>query len=894
MNLKKVLFIIFVIFFIPCFAQISQSEAIGILKQSVLNNYWSEKEIFVSSEIVPKATTIQIKDSFVISPSFSSWFFFIDDYPLTDWFHPCRYVFVSVVDGNCVIQSQTSPPSNFSNLIVVNRINYPIQINPNSFYNISNSKSPTCPMSDNYAVIISGGYDSVNNWPRYWHNCSAIYQTLVSVYNYDRNKIFVLMSDGTNPANDFNIGTIDDTNCASFPLDLDGDGTDDVNYSATKANITRVFDSISRKIKHNEGVFVFITDHGGIGSTICLWDGTKMTKNEFQLELNKLSLAKNVILFGAQCYGGGYTTLKRHNIVVSSSCSSTEYSWSRSRSLANSNYGEFCYHWVSAVAGQTPDNSTPINADFNADGHVSIEEAFQYARNNDAWANTLPTSEFHETPQYYSNKPSLGASMDLNGVFDHSCFGIDLYTRDNLMDNGNEPLRDTIDGISDSPDIWLRNYQDGITIHQTAIRGTNYLYVRIHNAGTDTSYSTDSIRLLYSPVFSTIHNFNPANWSELLVASLPRIAAGRDTILCFPVYFSLPTSISYMNHVLYSRINSPFDPLHTSETNLYGFNVIHNNNISLKKVKVTNYLLSPNIFGLDANFMTNAISPDNPYSDFRLNFNVNDLNILNEAEVTIVFPEDLMIDWTPSSESLRQITANTYLVTGETVELTDVPETDITLRYNFLTRRDEPYVIYKNNITQYVRSGESEEIIGGLTIQVEKPERSAESRFHANAGNDTAILIGTNATLHATQINENATYRWYDKERNFKYEGLNFTVTPTETSEYILEVTAESYGYRDLDTMKVNVVPGCIRSITPNPVSDNWVTVSYEYASTVTSAHLYIYNTGTTTLVGNYDLSNLDNVGSLDVEVTNYPTGSYTVVLACDNAVCHSKVLIRQ
>lgn len=92
MNLKKVLFIIFVIFFIPCFAQISQSEAIGILKQSVLNNYWSEKEIFVSSEIVPKATTIQIKDSFVISPSFSSWFFFIDDYPLTDWFHPCRTV----------------------------------------------------------------------------------------------------------------------------------------------------------------------------------------------------------------------------------------------------------------------------------------------------------------------------------------------------------------------------------------------------------------------------------------------------------------------------------------------------------------------------------------------------------------------------------------------------------------------------------------------------------------------------------------------------------------------------------------------------------------------------------------------------------------------------------
>ena len=38
----------------------------------------------------------------------------------------------------------------------------------------------------------------------------------------------------------------------------------------------------------------------------------------------------------------------------------------------------------------------------------------------------------------------------------------------------------------------------------------------------------------------------------------------------------------------------------------------------------------------------------------------------------------------------------------------------------------------------------------------------------------------------------------------------------------------------------------------------------------------------------------MDNVSSLDIEVTNYPTGSYTVVLVCNNTVCHSKVIIRQ
>ncbi|MBR4199339.1 MAG: S8 family serine peptidase [Bacteroidales bacterium] len=475
-------------------------------------------------------------------------------------------------------------------------------------------------------------------------------------------------------------------------------------------------------------------------------------------------------------------------------------------------------------------------------------------------------------------------------------FHYNLYTRDNPSDDGSEPV-DPIDGITNSPDIWLRNYQDGDTIHQLMLNGTNYLYATIHNLdngiSTDTSWINDSIRFFVKRTSLDWRTWRPDSWTELAVAPLPRIAPGSDTTICIPVNNN-GLIVMNTNYALYSRIESPFDTLKVSEITVVGRNVEDNNNISFKNVYITNYYISSNHAALDAFLTINAISPNNPYSGFRLNFNVNDLNILNEAEVTIVFPEDLMTDWTPSSESLKQITANTYLVIGETVELTDIPETEVTLRYNFLTRRNEPEEIYKSHVTQFVGSGEDEEIIGGLTIQIEKPERATEDRFTANAGNDTAVLLNTTATLHATQINENATYRWYDKQRNFLYEGVNYSATPTQTSEYILEVTAESDGYRDLDTVKVTVVPGCIRSITPNPVSDNWITVSYEYATTVTSAQLLIYNTATTTLVGNYDLSNLGNASSLDIEVTTYPTGSYTVVLVCDNAVCHSKVLIRQ
>lgn len=87
------------------------------------------------------------------------------------------------------------------------------------------------------------------------------------------------------------------------------------------------------------------------------------------------------------------------------------------------------------------------------------------------------------------------------------------------------------------------------------------------------------------------------------------------------------------------------------------------------------------------------------------------------------------------------------------------------------------------------------------------------------------------------------------------------------------------------------MVPGCIRSITPNPVTDNWTMVSYEFVPTVSTAQLLIYNTATAILVDSYN--NLSGT-SLDINVSNYSDGSYSVVLMCDGIAVDSKVLIKQ
>ncbi|GHU68772.1 hypothetical protein FACS189413_06430 [Bacteroidia bacterium] len=111
-----------------------------------------------------------------------------------------------------------------------------------------------------YAVIINGGYDRYNNHERYWNDCAAIYSALIKEYGYDKSHIYVLMSDGTNSATDRHRinGTYD-----SSPLDLDGGGVADIQYAATKANITIVFNTLSNIMTSSDNLFIYTMDHGG-------------------------------------------------------------------------------------------------------------------------------------------------------------------------------------------------------------------------------------------------------------------------------------------------------------------------------------------------------------------------------------------------------------------------------------------------------------------------------------------------------------------------------------------------------------------------------------------------------------------------------------------------------
>ncbi|MBR5029331.1 MAG: S8 family serine peptidase, partial [Bacteroidales bacterium] len=289
----------------------------------------------------------------------------------------------------------------------------------------------------------------------------------------------------------------------------------------------------------------------------------------------------------------------------------------------------------------------------------------------------------------------INAHAAVNAALDY-----DLYTKDNENDDGSEPSNITDYGLN-SPDIWVRNAKDGGTSHQIALMGdTNYVYVRVHNRNDVPSLQSDSIKLFAKwnvitsqPILD--YTFWPNYWRKIAVASIPSIQSHKDTVICLHVMFD-----NLINrYTLLSRIESLWDPLNATETQNTIYNLRFNNNISIKSVSAARFFtrnLQPGYY-MDA-----TVSVESSSNPFRIKIGTvgegTGANILDEAEVTLILSDNLASYWQNNDVSptgLKQMSDNTYMVENENVTLDNfsVPEgydADLTLKYNFLTRKNTP------------------------------------------------------------------------------------------------------------------------------------------------------------------------------------------------------------
>ena len=366
-------------------------EQLSIEKDEVLIYVWGP---------VDKGERIFGTKEYIMDVPEKGFIIYIDPYPRANLFHPVHYIFLSENKEEFIVKDAISPPINFDDYqrieTAIGELLYSLQ---NRRAPISEEKIPMTSSRDSrWAVLMNGGYGAGSNHVRYWNDLSNIYIALVEVYGYPDENIIVLCSDGLDPAPDQSNGQNSDP-------DLDGDGDDDIMYSCVLSNVDMVFEELADNLTGGSELFIFHTDHGssngGWNTLFNLWNMEELTDAHFATLLDALPDCEIVCTF-EPCYSGGFlddVVVPPGPRVASSACRHDELSWAMSNLL----YDEYVFHWTAAVKGEDAFGE-PVDADYNEDGMITMDEAFEYAEAHDVQP---------EEPQYGDYPEGIGETISL-------------------------------------------------------------------------------------------------------------------------------------------------------------------------------------------------------------------------------------------------------------------------------------------------------------------------------------------------------------------------------------------------------------------------------------------------------------------------------------------------
>lgn len=392
--------------------KISKWDALEIVEP--ITSKYPDRWVNVSNEVVPAGTMIEYstygvpetKESAVYfkSPDFNSWLLVVGPDMAINGRQQQLHLFVDIKSGEVeskLIEGQAVAIWDTSRDVY-------LENDSRTTLMVKGTPNPTRTSPNKWAVIISGGIDMYNNYFRFWNDCKLAYTTLTQYLDYPSNHIFCLVSDGTNPAEDRRIGN---GQYDSSPLDFDNDGYADINYSATKSNISTVFTTLGNLVSDGDEVVLFVADHGDRNnntSYICLWGEEKMSPTELLCEILKLGTGVSLDIVMGQCYSGGFIpTLVGESTTIVTSAGASETS-AGSPFVGTDEYDYFLEHWMKAIRNINPAIS---GTNSNGDGYLSSLEIFKYAKDR-----TLNESLVTGTPLINSNGPDVFSwGHDLEG-----------------------------------------------------------------------------------------------------------------------------------------------------------------------------------------------------------------------------------------------------------------------------------------------------------------------------------------------------------------------------------------------------------------------------------------------------------------------------------------------
>lgn len=403
--MKKIILIClgFLLYSMGSMAAVTQSTAMKKAYDYVKSTLPSEY-VFMYNPTKTKTILLSCNSKKVLSED--CWVFFLDESPTANWGHKCRYIYVSVANGNVKSSVAYMPPANLSewkkssytkslkagDSNATNSIMNYVDENGLVLPNLYSSLTPGVrAMKDKkgstYVVIISGGINKNCNHRRYWNDCSIQYQILRRLYNIPRKNIFVYMSDGKSEERDLHLGTnnenLEDKYFISSPLDLDGDRNDDVNGGANHDDLTACFNSLKTKLTENDHLYIFTTDHGncdasGVGNGLCLWNNKVLSPSQLANMLKGIKAPIGIVM--EQCFSGCFIhplAQLGQKITIATAAHRKQESHG---GADHRYYNIFAYRWACAIAGYDFINKKSVNTDSDKDGEITMLEAFDYAK----------------------------------------------------------------------------------------------------------------------------------------------------------------------------------------------------------------------------------------------------------------------------------------------------------------------------------------------------------------------------------------------------------------------------------------------------------------------------------------------------------------------------------
>lgn len=777
------------------------------------------------------------------------WLVFADLMPEANWEHPCKYIYVSdnmeggeytvaVVDSVRPPHSGDFEPMKLSQ-ITRDRMELESSEKAKRAGAARMMKSGPLPIystpfsSKTYAVILSGGLSPADNAERYWNDCSYMYKTLTRNFGLPKENVKVLMSDGKSPGLDRNLNISFSPDLDSSPLDLDGDGECDIDFSASKDTLAMVFDELKNKLTDNDHLLVFVTDHGGYDeyndkSYINLWNGERLYPDEFASYFNGFNAGYVSFVLG-QCYSGGFIpALKADNHIVMTACAEKELSY-RCRAF-DLNYNEFLYHWISALnRTDTFGNTLPVSQTLPNGklAPVTLKRAFDYAVEKDAY-NKGKTNRSVENPQISILKGSTAEDLALDSIPPT----VYLYiTKDNtsVKETTSDAHGQLVESMKNfirykfwtNNDIWLRNQDDGMvnleheSPHVTEDDPTVYVYTMVKNRGVK-AYSDKSVRLVTRWAKSSLV-LSRESWYGTLTGDVIGGEVYRDYIRktiapCDSVIIRQP--FTFTGEALDNAMEDGFKIcLLSALTDRKESASLPGNDLGVVPVWDSDRFAQRNQYRMLTKLQMEFIRTF-PTAQKEMNLSLIVYNNAdpsaceeNALDVKLKVPDSMVGQVTMKGCTASRIDPHMITIADRCSAIqnfTLYPDDLDSIGISATVRGDcDITVPLKRSVNVAVFDEGSGEIIGGEQFDfIVNPRPKIDPQI------DKILVPGGKVKLTAKNVSEDAVYEWYDKDGNLVGKGKELTLGPTAASgEYTLRVVAVKDNVANSATVNVEQRP---------------------------------------------------------------------------------------